>query len=311
MDKELLDYIKVLSLKDKKTLSQKALKVSEETGELARVVLPFDNAHGTTHRFIEKNKILEECVDVMLTAISIAYELGYSHDDVEEAMWDKAMKWQGIQTKAEKIDGPIPYEIHITVKIVDEAQITLFKNLCEKYEVKPIVLDLENSGKSVMKDVMTSSHHFGTNTSAYYEATRIRVILEMNGFIVVRTKIETVPWHPAAPQSVNEVMPKDCHFEAHISCIITEKQVDDLTFLAKCNDAHISRNFFKKLDGDKFVNMITLRKYDCDYPSFIEYVESLKEVLTYNHFEYEKVITEFSIYDTKVSHDFLWLDKTK
>jgi hypothetical protein len=29
------------------------------------------------------------------------------------------------------------------------------------------------------------------------------------------------------------------------------------------------------------------------------------------NFEYEKVITEFSIYDTKVSHDFKWLEKVK
>ena len=44
MNKELLKLIKELSLKDKKSLSQKALKTSEETGELARVILPFDNA---------------------------------------------------------------------------------------------------------------------------------------------------------------------------------------------------------------------------------------------------------------------------
>lgn len=75
MQTQLLDYIKKLSLDDKKTLSQKALKVAEESGELAKVVLPFDNAAGTIHRFIEKGKILEESVDVILTAISIAWML--------------------------------------------------------------------------------------------------------------------------------------------------------------------------------------------------------------------------------------------
>ena len=47
MNTELLSYIQKLSIRDKKTLSQKALKVTEECGELARVVLPFDNAAGT------------------------------------------------------------------------------------------------------------------------------------------------------------------------------------------------------------------------------------------------------------------------
>ncbi len=80
MSPELFEYIQRLSLADKKTLSQKALKVAEESGELAKVVLPFDNAAGTIHRFIEKGRILEESVDVILTAISIAYELGYTHE---------------------------------------------------------------------------------------------------------------------------------------------------------------------------------------------------------------------------------------
>ena len=197
MNKNLLDYIKVLSLKDKKTLSQKALKVSEETGELAKVVLPFDNAHGTTHRFIEKGRILEESVDVILTAMSIAYELGYSHDEIEEAMMTKAQKWQGIQVKEDKIDYPIPYEIHVTVKMSGHQdsypqQIRKFKAVCEGIGVKPIVLDLENDG---MKDAMTSSHHFGDNRSAYTECMRIASHLEHCGMEVLREKIETVPWH--------------------------------------------------------------------------------------------------------------------
>ena len=172
MKKELLDYIKSLSLNDKKTLSQKALKVAEESGELAKVVLPFDNADGTTHRFIEKQRVLEESVDVILTAISLAYELGYSHDEIGDMMWEKALKWQSIQNKEGKVEYPIPYEIHITVDIEDhliylkrlraehesgriyhevpegtiELAIDRFKKACKVAGVKPIVLDLENDG---------------------------------------------------------------------------------------------------------------------------------------------------------------------
>ena len=64
------DFIKTLSIKDKKTLSQKGLKLVEEVGELARVILPYDSAHGTNHRFIDREAILEEVVDVYLTNIS-------------------------------------------------------------------------------------------------------------------------------------------------------------------------------------------------------------------------------------------------
>jgi NTP pyrophosphatase (non-canonical NTP hydrolase) len=163
MNIQLLDYIKKLSLDDKKTLSQKALKVAEESGELAKVVLPFDNAAGTIHRFIEKGRILEESVDVILTAISIAYELGYSHEEIEETMRLKAEKWQGIQYKETQVDDMIPFEIHVSVQL-KEGQEERFRNICglinSATPVKPIILDLENKGQSVMQDVMTSSHFF-------------------------------------------------------------------------------------------------------------------------------------------------------
>ena len=347
MNKELQEYIKALSLKDKKNLSQKLGKVMEESGELARVVLPYDGADGTTHRFIEKERVLEESVDVILTAISMAYELGFSHDDIEEMMWRKAEKWHGIQAKDAKVEYPIPYEIHITVdlgdyvtileaieseyvsgknikpghlvllgpyvaldkKSLEEQAINDFRNACQKIGVKPIVLDLENGGESVMKDVMTSSHIIGDNTSSYNECNRISSILEENGFKVVRKKIETVPWHPAAPSAVGNKMPEDCYFEAHIGCIITPEEKHELEIIALTHKAHLSRNYFKKMEDGKFVNMITLRAYENRLTDFEYAVDLLKKDLDLFPIDYEKVIIEFAIYDTKVSHDFKWLEK--
>jgi NTP pyrophosphatase (non-canonical NTP hydrolase) len=307
MDVNLLGYIQKLSLADKKTLSQKALKVAEESGELAKVVLPFDNAAGTIHRFIEKSKILEESVDVILTAISIAYELGYSHEDIEEIMRLKAEKWQGIQHKENQVQDTIPFEIHVTVSSFPETD-EIFKEVCSLIGVKPIILNLEKNGQNVMRDVMTSSHFFGTNTEAYYETLRIESILEKNGFIVVRKKIETVPWHPAAPL-VSGQMPKDCYFEAHISCIISESQKSKLEMIAEVNNAHLSRNFFKKLDNDMYVNMMTVRWYDENYEKVKHDIKRISLHLTRSGIEYEKIITEFCLYDTKISHDYLWLEK--
>lgn len=320
MNKELQEYIKALSLKDKKNLSQKLGKVMEESGELARVVLPYDGADGTTHRFIEKEKVLEEAVDVMLTAISMPYALGFSHDEIEEMMWRKAQKWQGIQAKSEKVEYPIPYEIHITVDISGfdspdgkdkaiEYATESFVRTCKGAGVKPIVLDLESGGDSVMKDVMTSSHIIGNNTEAYTECVRISNYLKVSGFKVVRKKIETVPWHPAAPCEPTDKMPEDCYFEAHIGCVITPRDKTKLKDLAEIHNAHLSRNFFKKLKDGKFVNMITLRNYKGTLEDFEYAVDELKKALELNDINFEKVIIEFSIYDTKVSHDFKWLEK--
>lgn len=311
MDKNLQEYIKSLSLKDKKNLSQKLGKVMEEVGELARVVLPYDNADGTTHRFVEKERVLEESVDVILTAISMAYELGFSHDDIEDMMWRKAEKWQGIQAKDAKIEYPIPYEIHVTVKVVGDTKLSMFKDICSEIGVKPIVLDLENNGKSIMKDVMTSSHIIGDNASSYNECTRISSELEKRGFTVVRKKIETIPWHPAAPSESEDNMPQDCYFEAHVGCIIFDHEETKLSRVIEDLDVHLSRNFFKKKEDGRLVKMITMRKYDGLYSDFIFELDKLKSRLSANNIEFEKVITEFSIYDTKVSHDFKWLDKQK
>ena len=104
-------------------------------------------------------------------------------------------------------------------------------------------------------------------------------------------------------------MPGDCYFEAHIGCIITPEEKSKLANIADGNDCHMSRNFFKKMEDGKFVNMITYRKYDGTYDDFIKTVESIKGVLKFHDIHFEKVITEFAIYDTKVSHDFLWLEK--
>jgi NTP pyrophosphatase (non-canonical NTP hydrolase) len=307
MKKELQDYIKNLSLKDKKTLSEKALKVCEETGELARVVLPYDGANGTTHRFVEKNKILEETIDVILSSISIAYELGYSHEEIQEMMWRKAQKWHGIQSKEEKVEYPIPYEIHVTVNLLDnECQKEIFKDVCKKIGVKPIVIDLENKGEIVMQDVMTSSHIITDNAGAYEECLRIESELERNGFVVVRKKIETVPWHPAAPQKLGEAMPENCYFEAHIGCIISSNQKQELKEIAESFGGHLSKNAFKKLEDGKFINMLTMRDGKCTLETFNVSVDTMKRVLDDCNIQYEKTIIEFAIYDTLINHDFIW-----
>jgi len=312
MENELLDYIKELSLRDKKNLIEKTLKISEEQGELAKSVLAYENAAGSIHKFIEKERMLDESVDVILTAISIAYSLGYNHDDIEEMMQRKTKKWQGIQTKEEKIEGPIPYEIHVTIKHPgpdDEttSPIEDFIYVCKELKVKPIVLDLENNGESVMKDVMTSSHHFGDNKSAYQEALWIETRLKAKRFEVLRVKIETVPWHPAAPVNDGDKMPKDCYFEAHIGCIISIDEKLKLSHLAQTFGAHLSKNAFKKIENGKFVNMVTLRNKDCTYSWFKAEVDDFVNSLNKEGILFENIETEFCLYDTKISHDYLWL----
>jgi hypothetical protein len=306
MNKDLLTFIKELSLNDKKSLMGKACKITEENGELSRAILPFESADGTHHRFVEKNKILEECMDIILAAISIPYSLGYTNEDIEDMILKKATKWQGIQAKEGRMKFPVPFELHVTINQPDD--IEAFKEDCKAINVKPIILDLEHDFETVMTDVMTSSVIVGTNTDAYNKVNEIGEYLTGKGYNVVRLKMETVPYHPMAPSilDVNPVMPEGCYFESHIGVLITSDRKEALSNLAKEYGAHMSRNYFKKNIDGSFVNMLTLRREDT-YEEFLEILTSMKQDLTRDGFTFEKEVVEFALWDTKISHDSKWI----
>lgn len=315
MNKQLLDYIQELSKRDKKNLSQKVSKVFEEGGELAKVSLPFDSAYACRHRFVDKNNILEEVVDTMLAAISIAYDLGFSHEDIEEVMEEKAQMWQGLQAKEEAANFPsMPYEIHVTVeKDKEKSQqdfMDLFSKACIGMGVKPIILDLENSEGDVMNDVMTSSTFYGDNRSVYDEMQRISGSLKKFGYKILREKVESAPWHPGAPVKEGELMPKGCYFESHITVEFdnSDESREELSAATRKINGHLSKNVFKKIEEGKFIVMITIRDY---HVGRIEFEGKIKVAVA--HLKEggwampKKPIIEFAIYDTKMSHDYLWL----
>jgi NTP pyrophosphatase (non-canonical NTP hydrolase) len=319
------DFIKDLSIKDKKTLSQKTLKLVEEVGELSRVILPFDSAPGTNHRFSDRERILEEVVDVYLSNISIAHSLGFTDEEFNEMLNKKTDKWAKLQLKEAEVTFPLPYEIHVTVDTSEnffECDIDGFKSKCQEIDVKPIVLDLEMK-EGTLKDVMTSSKHFGDNRTAYEEANRIANKLTSFGYKVVRNKIETVPWHPAAPTfKTGEPIPNGCYFESHIGVVISPDEKEALQeFVQGLNDrcteagrieiggtCKLSQNFFKKSkDGSKFVNMLTYRDNMTCREDFEHGVEAIKWSLDKCGFDFEKVEVEYALYDTNVNHDSKWI----
>jgi NTP pyrophosphatase (non-canonical NTP hydrolase) len=320
------EYIKSLSIKDKKTLSQKALKLVEEVGELSRVILPFDSAPGTNHRFVNREEILEEVVDIYLANISIAHSLCFTDDEFNDMLAKKSKKWSNLQANEEKAEFPLPFEIHITVDGIEmrdpimydtrKFDIDLFKSSCIEIGVKPIVIDLEINGKSDMQQVMTSSKYFGDNRGAYEESKRIELILKDFGFETLRSKIESVPWHPGAPVISNgKEIPNDCYFESHIGVVISESQKENLSIFVNSlkskldlsGTARLSRNFFKKSKDGRFINMLTYRSNICGSIKFKLEVEGIKHMLEENCFDYEKVEVEYAVYDTNVNEDAQWI----
>lgn len=315
MNEDTRKVIKTLTGIDKKSLIQKMGKLFEEGGELAKKVLPYENAFATTHRFVDKNAILEEIADCMLVLVSMIYDkdMDLTYDELEEMILRKANKWAEMQNREMKVKYPLPYEIHVTVQ-ADAADIEAFKVACMETGVKPIFLDLELNDNQVMKDLMTSSVFMGNNGEAIREVERIAESLTNKGFKVVREKVETVPWHPTAPskEHANPEMPKDCYFECHFGIKVNDSCRQELANLIDSiavshGRLHLSKNIFKKSSDGYYIVMSTYRRYDGVYEDFQKTVDEIKQMLL-PHFEVEKTIVEFSIWDTKVRHDQKWLE---
>lgn len=311
---DVLDTIKQLSEIDEKTLSQKALKLGEEFGELAQAVLPYENGFATTHRFVTSTKILEEVADTMLCALSIAYDLGFSDEDLRDMMVEKCIKWSKLQQANIKGRFPLPFEIHITVKLPGPNMVEYFKDVCKDIGVKPIVLDL----KAGIQDVMTSSVIMSDNKGAYEEMCRISELLKVHNFNVIRDKIETVPWHPAAPLVQYDVKPNR-YFECHINIVVND---EERLKLINWNDdfnigGHFSKNAFKRINDEDYVQMLTLRSSTITNvdvttaPTFIQYINNVLEQLKTMSYLREGAVlkhaVEYAIYDTNIAHDTSWV----
>lgn len=91
---KILETIHQLSLKEKKNLLERMIKLQEECGELAREVLIARAAPGTQRKKAQKKGIEKEAVDVILVALSVYFHQGNSLSDLEKALKSKAAKWQ-------------------------------------------------------------------------------------------------------------------------------------------------------------------------------------------------------------------------
>lgn len=309
MTPSILKMIRELTATDLKNLDQKMIKTMEEVGELSKWLLAYQGAFATTHRgVVARKKILEEIADSYICILSVAHEMGFSDDDLQEMILEKLKKWAERQTRELNANFPVPFEIHVTVRTDN---IPSFRDACALIGVKPIVLDLQNqSGTSILQDVMTSSTLLGTNPQAYQEMERISEDLASRGFTVLRQKIETAPWHPSAPSATHmePKMPENCYFEAHFGVLSNDDKKGDLHDIAVKTGAHLSRNIFKRVSEDSYKVMLTARRYTGTREDFEEYASSVRTALVEGGFEVEKTITEFSVFDTRVSHDASWIN---
>ena len=93
--KSIIEKIKHLSIKEPKTLEQMALKLSEESGEVAQAVLSYTKASGNQYKQLTTSDIKEECIDTLLVSLALYYKLADDPDtELPDLLNKKITKWQ-------------------------------------------------------------------------------------------------------------------------------------------------------------------------------------------------------------------------
>lgn len=310
MRQDLIDTIKKLSNEDTKTLSQKALKLSSELGELSDVILPMEFALGERDKIRHRGHLLDEVADIMLVAMSIAFSNGFNEEELDEMLLRKSMLWAEKQQEQSAVDGNIPHEIHITVATVPS--LDAFREDCKALGIKPIVLDLHTKEGELLSDMMTSQVVFGTTPEAFRVMDETGTRLTVLGYEVIRKKIEVAPWHPAAPKTHEQTLraPEKEYYEAHIECILDAEGVTNAKYSALAHNARLSNSVSKRdpVNGNVTM-MVTLRDYKVKHGRFEFLVLCLHNELASNMgtVSVRKPIIEYSIFDSNTERDAAWL----
>ena len=196
------------------------------------------------------------------------------------------------------------YEIHVTVKTDD---LMHFRRQCERLQVKPIILDLQDhQGLGVMQDVMTSSKYKGKEPLDH--ANNLKSRLEYRGFEVLRVKIETTPFHSCVPTVANGLQVNTPnYFESHIRVYTLPKRLPALRTYAASKGVHVSQNILKKDTRGGVWILATLRAYTGVLEEFQATVVNFTAGVPVSGYDVDKVEVEYVIYDTNTNHDHLWI----
>ncbi|NDD58299.1 MAG: hypothetical protein EBZ47_03470 [Chlamydiae bacterium] len=93
-------HIKLLSLKNKKSLLERMVKLQEEVGELAEAILITHPSSQGKYKKLPPHGLEKEIVDILLVTLDIYYSLHPNNDaELISLIHKKCKKWKKIQNK--------------------------------------------------------------------------------------------------------------------------------------------------------------------------------------------------------------------
>ena len=191
----------------------------------------------------------------------------------------------------------IPYEIHITAGHGPWDQ---FFDAVKSAGAKAVIIHnyIGPYPPVVCVDRLVSAKVAGTDRVAYDEMNRIQSALLGAGVDILRSKIETAPWHPQAERAG-----PDQYFECHLEVdAVTPDGVAALFQAAKVAGVSLSANPNKGL-----TYMATYRRYNTSRRSFECDLALIASTLTVSGFPPKRQIVEFTLFDSNVGHDARWM----
>lgn len=138
--------------KERKSLTEMGLKLSEETGEVSEAILSMTNACGCGYKGKTKEDVIEECCDVIIMATSIIGRLDGDIYDMEKMISNKIIKWKN---KINEDNIPVLTTKECLIdKLVEQVGLSRkdIENILDAYQKEALNM-AENKLNNVLKEI--------------------------------------------------------------------------------------------------------------------------------------------------------------
>ncbi|MFI6866514.1 hypothetical protein [Nocardia sp. NPDC050406] len=200
------------------------------------------------------------------------------------------------------------FEAHLTVRADDPDSIDAFETYAAAQGLKfiHIVLARGRTPGQPMVTVRSSGTYAAVRDSVDKLASRFAV----DGFPVVRVKIEATPWTEGVPDSDERAraLGEHYYFEHHVKLLLPQDyDTTALATVAEPHSAHVSVNARRTRPDGRAERFITQRCRLVGTPTAQSRLDSLLTALRAADLDIASVEREFVVYDSDESLDAGWI----
>ncbi|MBL7706423.1 MAG: hypothetical protein JNM21_12840 [Taibaiella sp.] len=191
----------------------------------------------------------------------------------------------------------IPFEIHITTRQLQEAEISAFINLCDQLHAKPLLIELSR-GQYTQQPMLTKVIRAHSWDEVAKQVDLLVKYIDAAEMGAQRVKVEIPAIHATTFPAREEFA---VYFEWHGK--VNYADIPGLMQLCATHSVHLSLNALKDQAGSRF---ITLREHGSKQ-AFEERIAHLYNDLLKGGWTITKEQSEYCIFDNNELLDMGWL----